>query len=132
MPPEGFSSGRGFGDTEVLCDPHWGDLRRNIMRRAIAATFTQHPDLARGLLATGTAALVEDSRWHPFWGIGPDGQGLNWIGRILMEVREKLRATWAGSVGDVGKNRFAGLGSMIDPLKSHRYMRMCDRPSSCR
>ena len=43
------------------------------------------------LLATGDAELVEDSPGEPFWGIGPDGAGLNWAGRVLMEVRTQLR-----------------------------------------
>ena len=37
------------------------------------------------------AELVEDSPFEPFWGIGPDGRGLNWAGRVLMEVRALLR-----------------------------------------
>jgi len=37
------------------------------------------------------AELVEDSPLEPYWGIGPDGQGSNWAGRVIMEVREQLR-----------------------------------------
>jgi len=70
--------------------PDWGEVKLEVMRCAILAKFTQHPDLARGLLATSTAVLVEDSPRDPFWGTGPDGQGLNWTGQILMEVRQML------------------------------------------
>ena len=35
---------------------------------------------------------IDNELWpEPFWGIGPDGRGLNWAGRVLMEVRELLR-----------------------------------------
>ncbi len=61
------------------------------MRGADWARFSQNPDLARLLLETGDAELVEDSPFEPFWGVGPDGAGLNWAGRVLMEVRARLR-----------------------------------------
>jgi len=60
------------------------------MRRADLAKFTQNRDLARLLIATGEAELIEDSASEPFWGLGPDGGGPNWAGRVLMEVREAL------------------------------------------
>jgi predicted NAD-dependent protein-ADP-ribosyltransferase YbiA (DUF1768 family) len=37
--------------------------------------------------------LIEDSPFDAFWGTGRDGDGLNWAGRILMEIRRKLRLT---------------------------------------
>jgi ribA/ribD-fused uncharacterized protein len=63
------------------------------MRRADLAKFVQNPDLAELLLATGDAGLIEDSPSEPYWGIGPDGNGLNWAGRVLMEVRKILSET---------------------------------------
>jgi predicted NAD-dependent protein-ADP-ribosyltransferase YbiA (DUF1768 family) len=50
-----------------------------------------HPELAQLLLDTGQAELVEDSLSEPFWGIGPDGSGSNWAGRVLMEIREEMK-----------------------------------------
>lgn len=71
--------------------PDWHDVKLDIMRRADDAKFTQNPDLAALLRATGNAELVEDAPGEPFWSIGPDGAGLNWAGRVLMEVRSRLR-----------------------------------------
>jgi ribA/ribD-fused uncharacterized protein len=73
--------------------PDWHEVKLEIMRRADLAKFVQHPDLASLLLATGDAELVEDSPSEPYWGIGPDGQGANWAGRVIMEVREMLRSS---------------------------------------
>lgn len=73
--------------------PDWHDVKLAIMRRADHAKFAQNADLAALLLATGDAELVEDSPGEPFWGIGPDGAGLNWAGRVLMEVRARLRSS---------------------------------------
>lgn len=69
----------------------WRDVRLDIMRRADLAKFSQHPRLAALLLSTGSAEIVEDTALDDFWGIGPDGAGGNWAGRILTEIREQLR-----------------------------------------
>jgi len=74
----------------------WQDIKVDVMRRADEAKFRQNMELAELLLTTGSAELIEDSPHDAFWGTGEDGSGLNWAGRVLMEVREKLRAR-AGS-----------------------------------
>jgi N-glycosidase YbiA len=68
----------------------WHEVKLEIMRRADSAKYSQNPALAELLLATDKAELIEDSPSEPFWGIGRDGQGLNWAGRILMEIRDDL------------------------------------------
>ena len=68
----------------------WPEIKLETMRIAVRAKFTQNPELAQRLLATGTAELIEDSKSDQFWGIGEKGDGLNWLGRVLMEVRDDL------------------------------------------
>ena len=70
----------------------WHEVKLDIMRRADRAKYTQNAELAALLLATGDAELFEDSPNEPFWGTGPDGEGSNWAGRVLMEVRAALAA----------------------------------------
>lgn len=69
----------------------WPQVKLALMRRVVQAKFAQNPKLAARLLATGTAALIEDSPADSFWGIGRDAQGQNWLGQILMAVRQELR-----------------------------------------
>lgn len=70
----------------------WKPLRcRAVFHRAMDAKFKQHPDLAAQLVATGNAALIEANDDDAFWGHGPDGNGENWCGKILMDVRERLK-----------------------------------------
>ncbi|MBV8888843.1 MAG: NADAR family protein [Alphaproteobacteria bacterium] len=69
----------------------WDAVKLDVMRRADHAKFAQNPDLAELLLATADAELIEDSPSDRFWGTGRDGQGLNWAGRVLMEVRDSLK-----------------------------------------
>ena len=48
--------------------------------------------LREKLLATGDAELVEGNTWGDrFWGVC-GGTGLNWLGRLLMQVREEIKA----------------------------------------
>ena len=70
-------------------------MKLEIMRRADHAKYAQNADLAALLLATGDAELIEDAPSEPFWGIGADGHGLNWAGRVLMEIRTELRRNGA-------------------------------------
>lgn len=70
--------------------PDWDDVRVDLMRGFIKEKF-ESPFLAHALLGTGGAELVYGNTWNDrFWGICR-GTGLNWLGRILMEVRDSLR-----------------------------------------
>jgi ribA/ribD-fused uncharacterized protein len=69
----------------------WHVVKLDVMRRADRAKFEQNPELRGLLIATDEAELIEDSPLEPYWGIGPDGRGLNWAGRVLMDVRAALR-----------------------------------------
>lgn len=68
----------------------WQEVKLSNMRRADEAKFVQNPALGALLLATAAAEIIEDSPFDPYWGVGSDGQGLNWAGRVLMEVRAAL------------------------------------------
>lgn len=72
--------------------PDWELVKDDLMRRAVRAKISQHPELREILLGTGDALLVEHTRNDAYWGDGGDGTGRNMLGRILMEVRDALRA----------------------------------------
>ena len=71
--------------------PDWEDAKDTIMRAAVRAKFTQHADIRQVLLATGDAEIIEHAQNDAYWGDGGDGSGRNMLGRILMEIRGKLR-----------------------------------------
>jgi ribA/ribD-fused uncharacterized protein len=72
--------------------PDWEAVKDNVMREALYAKFTQHPDLTEKLLSTGTAKLIEHTQNDRYWGDGGDGTGLNRLGELLMEIRDRIRA----------------------------------------
>jgi ribA/ribD-fused uncharacterized protein len=78
--------------------PDWPEMKVKVMQDLVAQKFDGHrPDLVKLLLATGDAELVEGNTWHDnFWGDCrcprcAESTGQNWLGRILMDVREQLR-----------------------------------------
>jgi ribA/ribD-fused uncharacterized protein len=68
----------------------WESVKDDVMREAVLAKFTQHPDLRAKLLATGSEQLVEHTFKDTYWADGGNGSGKNMLGRILMEVREQF------------------------------------------
>ena len=70
----------------------WESVKVGVMRAAVMAKFTQHQELRALLLSTGDAKLVEHTENDDYWGDGGDGSGKNMLGRILMHVRDALRA----------------------------------------
>lgn len=79
----------------------WESVKDDIMREAVLAKFEQHPDLLSLLLSTGDAEIVEHTRNDSYWGDGGDGSGLNVLGRILVEIRERLRRMQTSSGVDM-------------------------------
>lgn len=69
----------------------WKRIRDTIMTRGVYIKCRTHPDAAEALLATGDEKILENSQYDYYWGCGRDGRGENAYGRVLMEVRSKLR-----------------------------------------
>lgn len=68
----------------------WESVKIDVMRRAVQAKFEAYPALRSLLLSTGDEMIIEDAAGDSFWGCGSEGNGENWLGRILMEIREQL------------------------------------------
>jgi len=75
----------------------WGDIRVSVMRWCIRVKLLQNfARFSIALLGTGDGPIVEESRRDRFWGAVPAGpdrlEGQNILGRLLMELREEVRA----------------------------------------
>jgi ribA/ribD-fused uncharacterized protein len=73
------------------------ERRFELMFEIIRAKFSS-PQMAEKLLATGDRLLIEGNAWGDRrWGCGQakdaTWRGRNWLGEILMQVREELRNT---------------------------------------
>lgn len=69
--------------------PDWEDVKLDIMRQLIRLKF-KDLDLRAALLTTGSSYLIEGNTWgDTYWG-KCRGAGTNWLGEILMLVRDEL------------------------------------------
>lgn len=69
----------------------WDDIKYDIMFKAVRAKFEQNQTLRTVLLSTGERPIHEN-RPDPWWGGGPNYKGgRDWLGQILMDVRDLLR-----------------------------------------
>lgn len=84
---------------KVVMRDDWEFEKVHVMLKLVRKKFEQNHDLAEKLIATGTATLIEGNNWHDnFWGDCSCIKGVclltgqNMLGKILMLVREELRA----------------------------------------
>lgn len=80
----------------------WNKNAKTIVYKGNYAKFSQNAHLKKLLLSTKDKILVEASPYDTIWGVGmsednPDiydpkkWKGTNWLGEVLMQVREDLK-----------------------------------------
>ncbi|MDK8141959.1 NADAR family protein [Streptococcus parasanguinis] len=69
----------------------WEEVKDEVMHQALRMKFSQNPDIAKELLATGDAIIIEHTRNDDYWADGGDGSGKNKLGLLLMQVREEFK-----------------------------------------
>lgn len=67
----------------------WERVRYGVMRTALEVKFSTYPDLLQLLRSTGDRLIEEGNTWDDrVWGV-VDGEGENWLGRMLMDIRDR-------------------------------------------
>lgn len=74
----------------------WKANRQLYMTRALYRRVMEYPDVKEALLATGDTLLVETSLYDHFWGLGRDQRGENKLGKVWMDIRNKLNSQAEG------------------------------------
>lgn len=75
----------------IILRNDWESVKISIMREIVFEKFKQNPHLTEKLLDTGDVYLEEGNNWGDrIWGT-VNGVGRNELGKILMEVREKIK-----------------------------------------
>ncbi|KAK3154098.1 hypothetical protein QOZ80_2BG0185990 [Eleusine coracana subsp. coracana] len=85
-----------------LVQTDWESTKIDVMYRAIKCKFSAYPHLTNMLLSTAGSVLVEASPHDLFWGGGREGEGLNYLGRLLMQLRSEILGRVPASV-EVGE-----------------------------
>lgn len=71
----------------------WNDIKVGVLENIIRHKAAQNPDVKEALLLSGDEQIVEVNPHDDFWGNGPEGNGMNHTGKILMKIRDELRAS---------------------------------------
>ena len=90
--PDPSGAARLAGQHKKKIRKDWRKLKQTYMTRGAYIRCRTHPEVARALLQTADSIIVESSQFDYFWGCGRDGRGDNVFGRILMEVRERIKS----------------------------------------
>ena len=78
-------------DRKLNLRSDWEEVKQDVMFDAVYYKFKQNKDILQKLLDTGNARIVEATVKENYWGCGPNNDGQNNYGKILVKVREKLR-----------------------------------------
>lgn len=89
-------------DRSLKLREDWETIKQDIMFDAVYYKFKQNDNILQKLLETGDAEIVEATVKENYWGCGPNNDGQNNYGKILVKVREKLRKEQ--TLNAVGKN----------------------------
>lgn len=78
---------KAYGQT-IQLRPDWDKIKIPIMKSILISKFiTTDPIMMEKLLETGDAVLIEGNTWgDTFWGVC-NGEGDNWLGILLMNIR---------------------------------------------
>jgi ribA/ribD-fused uncharacterized protein len=87
-PKEAKEYGYKFEDKLRL---EWEDVKYGTMLYVCRLKLLQHNDIMDCLRSTGNQIIVENSKYDSTWGCGPDGKGLNLLGKVWMELRNEIK-----------------------------------------
>ena len=69
----------------------WELVKNSIMKTALRLKFFSNKELKNLLISTNEQEIIENSPIDSYWGSGPDEKGKNFLGKLLMEVRDELQ-----------------------------------------
>ncbi len=70
---------------------NWDDIKLGVMEELLRAKLAQHPYVRKKVLQTKEYSLCEDSPYDSFWGVGPDLDGQNQLGKLWIKLRNELQ-----------------------------------------
>jgi predicted NAD-dependent protein-ADP-ribosyltransferase YbiA (DUF1768 family) len=86
---------------KISIDEEWDTRKIEVMRKALRCKFGQDTKLRDQLKGTYPHPIEEASPYDSYWGIGKDGKGQNWLGKLLEELRDELIQMADGIMEDV-------------------------------
>ena len=96
-PKEASNIGR---DRENIRIDNFKDKKLDVMYEGVLEKFRQNSDIRAKLIETRNQEIREMTTKENYWGIGPNLDGENHIGKILMKVRDKVKEETINNIID--------------------------------
>lgn len=100
-PKEASNIGR---DRNNIRKDNFNSIKNKVMYEGILEKFRQNRNIAYKLIETRNREIAETTVDEYYWGIGKDKTGQNIIGKILMQVRSKIKKEILESIINNCKN----------------------------
>ena len=72
----------------IKTNTYWRKNKHHLMLTLLEEKFVKSQNYRRAVIDSYPSILIENTS-HPFWGQGPKGQGLNWMGTLHLQIRHK-------------------------------------------
>ena len=87
-PKEASIIGRDRKNTRI---DNFKDIKLSVMYKGVLEKFRQNSDIRAKLIETRNQKIKEMTVKESYWGVGPEKDGENHMGKILMKVRRQLK-----------------------------------------
>ncbi|MBQ8535020.1 MAG: DUF1768 domain-containing protein [Bacilli bacterium] len=87
-PKEASNIGR---DRNLIRKDNFRSIKNDVMYEGLYLKFSQNKDIRSKLIETGDSLIREMTVKESYWGVGPNLDGENHIGFLLMKVRDKIK-----------------------------------------
>ena len=101
-PKEASNIGRDRGNIRI---DNFKDKKLDVMYEGVLEKFRQNSDIRAKLIETRNQEIREMTTKENYWGIGPNLDGENHIGKILMKVRDKVKKETINNIIDSCRNK---------------------------
>ena len=101
-PKEASNIGR---DRNNIRRKDFKDIKLDVMQEGLYQKFKQNKDIRSKLIETRNEPIREMTTKESYWGIGPNLDGENHIGNILMNVRNRVKCELLGELLNKCKNK---------------------------
>ncbi len=78
-------------DRSLVRKNHFRDMKLKVMYDGVLEKFRQNPEIRSKLIETRNQEIREMTVKESYWGVGPEFDGENHMGKILMMVREQVK-----------------------------------------
>ena len=68
----------------------WDNVKLECMLHVLRLKIDQNKEIKDNLLISGMRYIFESNKNDSYWGMGDDGKGKNYLGKLLMKIREEI------------------------------------------